>query len=768
MKTRNDDTEAFIAYLERRAPRALTIAQIAHELGIERYDRKALKAALEDKVAARTLGRSGKTKYYWAPQVREVAPSRGPQGRRRDAREARGAHVPDRVEGRYSRVRAGYGFVEVLGNAAARFHRDILIPSGMEGTAMHGDRVAVEIERFDPATHRSSGRVLSVVESVHERMIGSLESHVRGWRLIPHDERLPLVDILGGVEPGPGDAGAIAVVRLTSPPTPTRAPRGELEQVIGDEDDPEVQFLTVAFEFGLRVEFPEAAVAEAEKLPIDPVASDIEGREDLRDRRFVTIDGADARDFDDALCIETLGETRRVWVAIADVAHYVRPGTALDEEAARRGTSTYFPDRAIPMLPTRLSNELCSLNPDRDRLVVVAEMDYDRLARRIGARFYRAVIRSKARLTYDQVAACLTSGKAVDPNVPMVEDPSLVRDLRAMRELMLELYSRRVAAGALDLDLPEPVVDLSDEGRCVGLRTLERNDAHRIVEELMLEANCAVASYLGDSKVAFPYRIHEPPDPADMDELNEFLVRFGLRIEVEDPVRPRHVQALLDRLRGHRLERVLSRRLLRSLTQAQYSAINSGHFGLAFPTYCHFTSPIRRYPDLLVHRQLARVFDGTAAPAADENEAVEAAAVASSQCERNAMDAERAMLDLKRAELMLQHIGEPEPGTVVSIARFGFFVELDAYPLEGAVRIQEVSDDFYELVESGDAFQGVRTRRVIAVGDRVVVEVTNVSLPRREIDFALLEHTEDESTARHRSSGSNRYAVRTPRGRRRR
>ena len=752
MAERNDDSAGFVAYLERRAPRALTIAQIAHELGIERYDRKALKAALEEKVEAKVLRRSGKTRYYWVPvSERGAAEAR--------ASSARGT-VPDRVEGRYSRVRAGYGFVEVLGRAAEHFHRDVLIPTGMEGAAMHGDRVEIEIERFDRATHRSSGRVVAVVGSAHERLIGTLESHLRAWRLIPNDDRLPVVDIVGSKMPEPRDDGLVAVVRLTSPPAPNRAPRGELDRVVGDSNDPEVQFLTIAFEFGRRVEFPSEVLAETDSLPVDPDPTDFEGREDLRHLPFVTIDGADARDFDDAVCLEPSATGCRVWVAIADVSHYVRPGSALDDEARWRGTSTYFPDRAIPMLPPRLSNELCSLNPRRDRLVLVAELTYEAKAERVASRFYRAVIRSKARLTYQQVAAELA-----DPS-STIEDPEIRTELTRMRGLMADLYEKRVRHGALDLDLPEPVVELSEEGRCVGLGLRERNDAHRIIEELMLEANCAVAEFLRDKDVAFPYRIHEPPEPAEMEELNEFMVRFGLRMRVEDPVRPRHVQELLDRLKGHRLERVLSRRLLRSLTQAQYSATNSGHFGLAFSLYCHFTSPIRRYPDLLVHRQLGRVFDGQSSPASEEIEAMESAAVLSSQAERSAMEAERAMLDLKRAEFMSGHLGEPFGGTVTSVASFGFFVELDDYPVEGVVRIADIEDDFYEIADDGGAFQGLRTHRIIAIGDRVVVEAVNVSLQRREVDFALIEHSEDESSARTRSGAGTRRASSEPRRRR--
>jgi ribonuclease R len=285
-----------------------------------------------------------------------------------------------------------------------------------------------------------------------------------------------------------------------------------------------------------------------------------------------------------------------------------------------------------------------------------------------------------------------------------------------MRALMLQLYRNRVAAGSLDLDLPEALVDLSEEGRTIGVRLLERNDAHRLIEEFMLEANQAVAIFLRDREIPFPYRIHEPPDPADVDELNEFLHAFGLHLDYEDQVEPGDVQRLLDQLQGHRLARVLSRQVLRSLKQAQYSTRNAGHFGLAFQNYCHFTSPIRRYPDLLVHRQLCRVLDGDLDKARDEAAAIEDASVESSRAERDAMEAERAMLDLKKAEFMLDHLMEPELGTNVSVLAFGFFVELDAYPIEGLVRIDSLQDDRYRLVEEERALVGWRTRRRFRIG----------------------------------------------------
>ncbi len=729
-------SDALLALLERRAPRPLSIVEIARLLDLQHYDRKAIKAALEALVVNHQLRRIGKTRYQWLREVHRPFAATHAAGTRKGRRTSR----RPAVEGHYSRVRAGYGFVEVLGRAAERFPRDILIPAGMEGAALHGDRVAVEIVRRDLRARRFVGRITAVTGSVHEQIIGTLERGRGGWFLVPENALLPPVEVIGATVPRGEDAGRVALLRLTRLPTPTRSPAGEIAEILGAADDPEVQFLCIALEHGLRTEFPPEVHVEAKRLPGNPSSADCAGREDFRHLPFVTIDGETARDFDDAVCLQTLsGGGLRLCVAIADVTHYVREGSAIDAEAARRGTSVYFPDRAIPMLPPQLSNQLCSLNPGCERLVLVAELAYDHRSHRQDARFYRAVIKSRARLTYTKVAAVLSEADTPDIRAWRAELAPLIPQLRAMLALMRVLYNNRVAAGSLDLDLPEALVDLSEEGRSIGVRLLERNDAHRLIEEFMLEANRAVATFLRDQRIPLPYRIHEPPDADSIDDLNEFLQAFGFSVRYEGRGEPGDVQLLLDQLQEHRLARVLSRQVLRSLKQAHYSTINIGHFGLAFPIYCHFTSPIRRYPDLLVHRQLGRLFDGDSDAARSAAEALEAASVQNSQCEREAMEAERAMLDLKKAEFMLSHLLEPLPGTIVSVVSFGFFVELDAFPVEGLVRVDALSGDRYYLIEAERALKGMRTRQRFRLGDRVLVEATNVSLRRREVDFALLK-----------------------------
>ncbi len=747
---RHIDTGAFLSLLEQRAPRPLTIQQMADMLALDRYDRKDIRAALEAQVASHTLRRIGKTRYQWVRDFERQPPRGRTPGLSAPGKGRRGSRQGRRIEGRYSRVRAGFGFVEVLGRAADHFARDILIPDGYQGAALHGDRVEVEVVRRDRRARRVVGRITAVTGPVHERIIGTLKRLRHGWCLMPESELLPPVDIVGGAALRREDAEMVALVRVVRAATPARGPGGELEKVLGEADDPEVQFLSIAYEHGLRIEFPPEVLAEAENLSSDPSEQDFSGREDLRHLPFVTIDGDTARDFDDAVCLEKVKGGYRLLAAIADVSHYVRPGSALDAEAATRGTSVYFPDRAVPMLPPKLSNQLCSLNPRSDRIVLVADMRFSSAGHRQDARFYRAVIASKARLTYTKVAAVLSAIDTPEIRTWRVEVEALLPQLRRMRELMRKLNRNRLRAGSLDLDLPESLIDLSEEGRSVGVRLFQRNDAHRLIEEFMLEANRAVAVFLRDQGLPFPYRIHEPPDPDDIDDLNQFLGPFGFNVQYEKRVEPRDVQRLLDQLQGHRLSRVLSRQVLRSLTQAQYSTANAGHFGLAFTTYCHFTSPIRRYPDLLVHRQLGRLFDGQLETARAEAEGIEAASVRSSQAEREAMEAERAMLDLRKAEFMLAHLRESEPGSIVSVTPFGFFVELDAYPIEGLVRAEGLSDDRYYFVEEERALVGVGRGSRFRLGDRVLVEATNVSLRRRQIDFALLKGESERPKGKNR------------------
>jgi len=728
--------------LTREAPRALSVKEIARHLGLEHWDRREFEAVLSQETAQGRLTRVGKSRWRSAA---EVARKRAPRRRHR-LRDDAPSSEPMVMEGRYTRARGGFGFVATSGVDREKLGGDVFVPRGGEAAALHGDRVRVEVRRFDPETGRSTGQVVAVLEQANQHILGRVESVFRRdgtgaprFRVVPHDDRLPILEIVGGQELTASAEGGNALVRLTEAPSARRGAQGEVVRLLGDLKDPEVQVLHIALEAGLRLAFDEEVQQAAADLSTDPDPADFPGRRDLRTVTFVTIDGESARDFDDAVHLEELSEgLTRLSVAIADVSHYVRPGSVLDQEAVARGTSTYFPDRAIPMLPERLSTELCSLMPDRDRLVLVAEMVLDRRGGRLDVQIYRAVIRSHARLTYSQVAAVLSEAHEPKIEQQRAELVGLLPMLRSMRELMQRLHRRRVRAGSLDLDLPEALLDLSEEGRAVGARLAPRNDAHRMIEEMMLEANCAVAEFLEQHRVPQPYRIHESPDQDSVDQLNQLLAPLGLRVHYSGEIKPRDVQRALQDVAEHRLSRVLSRQVLRSLKQARYATKNEGHFGLAFSSYCHFTSPIRRYPDLQVHRQIGRVLDGEIKAAQDCAEELERLCGENSDAERRSMDAERAMVDLKKAELMLDHLLEEEAATVVGVEKFGIFVELDSCPVEGLIALDDLPGRF-RFDERLKILTSIRGGKRFRLGDRLLVEAVDASLERRRVRFVLAE-----------------------------
>jgi ribonuclease R len=430
--------------------------EMARHLGLERWDRREFESVLTKATVQGKLTRIGKNRWRAATAV---ARKRVPRRRSRTRSEP-GSTEPMVMEGRYSRARAGFGFVATTGDDREKIGGDVFVPRGGEAGALHGDKVRVEVRRFDPETGRSTGQVVDVLEQANQHILGRVESVIRRdgsgapkFRVVPHDDRLPILEIIGGRELDASAEDANALVRLTQAPSAREGAKGEVVRILGDLKDPEVQVLHIAIEAGLRLEFDESLQQAADELPTDPDPEEFLGRRDLRNVPFVTIDGESARDFDDAVHLEELPEgLSRLSVAIADVAHYVLPGSELDQEAVARGTSTYFPDRAIPMLPERLSTELCSLMPDRDRLVLVAEMVHDGRGGRLDVQVYRAVIRSQARLTYTQVAALLSEAKTPELEEQRKNLAALLPMLQSMRELMRRLNKKRVRAGSLDLD----------------------------------------------------------------------------------------------------------------------------------------------------------------------------------------------------------------------------------------------------------------------------------------------------------------------------
>jgi ribonuclease R len=492
-------------------------------------------------------------------------------------------------------------------------------------------------------------------------------------------------------------------------------------------------------------------------VPEAVAKEELKDRVDLRSMPTVTIDGETARDFDDAVALRREGNNCRLWVSIADVSNYVTPGSALDRDAYLRGTSVYFPDRCIPMLPERLSNGICSLNPQVDRLTMTAEMLFDRSGDMLESCFYPSIIKSSARLTYTIVKQIIVDN---DPEVTDKHRP-LVPMLLEMKELALILMEMRKKRGSIDFDLPEPEIIIGLTGQTEGIIRAERNLAHQLIEQFMLAANEAVAAYITDRGIPFLYRVHENPDPAKLISFQEFVYGFGYEFPlVEERVNPSDLQRLLEQANGKPEERMVNYALLRCMKQARYAAENLGHFGLASKCYCHFTSPIRRYPDLVVHRILraALAQSPSRQGRGDDSHAAKQLAIATarlgetaehtSKRERVAMEAERDVVELKKVQYMQQHLGEEFNGYISGVTAFGLFVELEELFVEGLIHISTLDDDLYTHLEKQHSLIGRRLKRVFRIGDRLRVKVAAVLPATRRIEFVLVEHSASASPAR--------------------
>lgn len=613
---------------------------------------------------------------------------------------------------------------------------DIYLNRGEMRRVMHGDRVLVRPERGRRGD--GQGHVVKVLERGQQRLVGVVRNDGQRTFLVPMDPRvapgIPLRD------PGPARSGQVAAAEMVSYGTGYAPPEARLQRVLGAPDDPEVQAQAVIFRYGWPQDFSEEARREADcRGPhVDP--AEAASRRDLRALTTFTIDGESARDFDDAVGIDrTPAGGYRLYVSIADVAHYVPRGSAVDGEAYARGTSVYFPDRSLPMLPAALSSGVCSLEAGKDRLCRTALLEVNRKGEVERAEVFRSVVRSDARLTYTEVGRIL-----VDRDASVIDrHAGLVEPLRVMEELAHLLMERRNARGSLDFQLPETEVVLDERRMPTDVRRAERTIAHRIIEEFMIAANEAVARYLRERKFPCVYRVHEGPDEDTLDAIAPFLSTLGypLRRSAEK-VSPGDVRRVLEACRGKPEERVLNRMLLRSMKQACYDPDNVGHFGLASDAYLHFTSPIRRYPDLMVHRLLDQAMTGRRPdPKAREELAahLREAADHGSARERLAMDAEREMVDLKKAQFMTDKIGQVCTGVITDLAGFGFFVELDAWFVEGLVSFRSLQDDFYRHYETAHVVKGQNHGRTFRMGDAVTVRVVRVKLFQGEIDFELLD-----------------------------
>jgi ribonuclease R len=689
------------------------------------------------------------------------------------------------ISGRLRVHRDGYGFL-IPDHPLEDIEGDVFLPPEAAAKAMHGDRVAIRLTRMGRAG-RVEGDIVDILERAHTTIVGTFHIRRRGFFVEPHEARIPdWIEIPEGLaipregltqdrigappvvirEPEDLDGLIVNVEILEYPKNGERAV-GRVIEVLGDPDDFGVDVEICIRKFGIPHRFPPSVLEQARGIPASIPPEELARRRDFRSLDVVTIDGETARDFDDAVWVERLDNGNyALHVHIADVSHYVRPGTPIDREAAARGTSVYFPDRAVPMLPLELSTEICSLRPNEDRLVLSALLEIDPKGDVVAQEFCRGVIRSIERMTYSAVHALLEGDPAEKPVQELRSRyERLLARFELMRELALILNRRRMRRGSIDFDLPEALIEFDQFGEMLSVSRSPRNIAHRIIEEFMLAANEAVASHLEALEAPMIYRIHETPDPKRVFEFEDIAAQFGVSLGLGGlPVRrfthtdrkrdgrkvqrtltlphenfkitSRHYQKLVRQLEGRPEERILNYLMLRSLKQARYSASNKGHFALAAGTYTHFTSPIRRYPDLLVHRILSAWLDSRPAPYAQEE--LEKLAISSSEAERNAAEAERELVEWKKVRFMADRVGDEFSALIVNTTRYGFFVELEDYFVEGLVPVDSIPGDRFHYHENSRKIIGERTRRQFGIGDRVEVRLDRVDAVERKLTFSVI------------------------------
>ena len=833
---------AILAHIARQSKRQAGYKQLVRELGLHGEERRELNDHLQKLVKTGQLISIDSDRYQ-LPQA---------------------AADKNLIAGRLSMHRDGFGFVipdpKSLGQLKSKLAGDIFIPPHQVGTAMHGDMVLVDIANIRP-DGRAEGRIVRPINRAHPTVVGIFHYGSRRNYVTPIDTKITQeIMIPEGLErpesPGPSVVkdsedspqrpqraqgkkksrhrvlgeeaarhadvtnleGVVVDVEITDWPSATQSPRGKVIEILGREDDFGVDVEIIIRKFHLPYRFPPATLEEAQNIPATIPNRELHRRRDFRNLPIVTIDGETARDFDDAVHVRVLPNNNyELQVHIADVAEYVTPDSSLDQEARLRGTSVYFPDRAVPMLPLELSTDICSLRPHVDRLVQSCVMEIDHRGDVVRYDLYEGVIRSAERMTYTDVNAVLEGDEVLRKRyAPLVASFELMRDLAQI------LNRKRERRGSIDFDLPEPVIEFDEFGLMKSIARSERNIAHRLIEEFMLAANETVAHHLESHRIASLYRIHEKPDAKRVYEFETIAATFGYSLgvgalpikrvqmkadrraaygtgkrvrELEIPqdvhITPRMYQKLTEKIAGKPEERILSYLMLRSLKQARYSEENQGHFALAATTYTHFTSPIRRYPDLIVHRILKEVLrsesQGPAAETRNEDfpdarrlapdadapspwskrrdhkshhgdhapltgpiplEELHAISEESSQSERRADDAERELMEWKKTKFMQDRLGEIFDGLITSVTKFGFFVELTELFVEGLVPLNTLTDDYYTYHENTREIIGQRTRKIYKIGDRMKVIVDRIDPVEKKINFAVLEEQPAPSAKR--------------------
>ncbi|KAB7769505.1 MULTISPECIES: ribonuclease R [Xanthomonas] len=615
---------------------------------------------------------------------------------------------------------------------------DLFLPPYEMRKVLHGDRALANVTGIDRRGRRE-GSIARVLERGLTRLIGRFSLEAGIAFVVPDDKRIQRNVQIPADAVGEARDGQLVVCELTSAPDARRPPIGKIIAVLGDKLTPSLLVEAAIHGHELPYEFPQEVLDEAAAVPLTVEPAAIKGRVDLRQTPLVTIDGADAKDFDDAVFCESNADGFRLVVAIADVSHYVRPGTPLDTEAVKRATSVYFPGFVVPMLPETLSNGICSLNPKVDRMCFVCDMQIDRQGEVAGARFYEAVMNSHARLTYEQVwQAVGEKDEQVRKDVAAV-----LPQLERLHQLYQILAKARARRGAIEFETAEVRFVLDNTGEVTQAGMLVRNDAHKLIEECMIAANVAAARYLLETHIPAPFRVHERPPESKYADLLEFLKEFKLSLPAWSKVVPGDYTKLLKKVRERPDAALLESVLLRSQSMAVYSPDNAGHFGLALEAYAHFTSPIRRYPDLLVHRAIKYALTrGAPDKYLYAPRAMAALALQCSERERRADEAEREVDERYRAAWMEKHVGGQFDGVVSGVTSFGLFVELDQSKVNGLIHVTQLPQDYYHFDATRKTLTGERRGREFRLGDRVRILVLKASMEERKIDFRLVEEGE--------------------------
>lgn len=649
--------------------------------------------------------------------------------------------VPDRMNlivGRLQGNEKGFGFVIPDDDSI----KDVFISADNLSGAMHNDRVIARINKKIVSERRAEGEIIKIIKRGNLNIVGTFDSSRYFGFVIPDDRKISGDIFIPKDEINDAKPGQKVIAEIVKWPEKRRNAEGKIIEIIGDKDEPGTDILSIIKSYNLSETFPEDVLSQADLIG-DTVSDEMsKGRRDLRNLRMVTIDGEDAKDLDDAVSLERLSDGNyRLGVHIADVSHYVIENSPLDIEAQKRGTSVYLVDRVIPMLPKKLSNGICSLNPKIDRLSFTVMMDIDKAGKVTNHEIFDSVINIDERMTYTNVYKIL-----VENDIELCKRYDyLLEDFRMMQELALILRKKRTVRGAIDFDFEEAKIILDEKGKPVEIKRYEITIANKIIEEFMLACNETVAEHFFWANSPFVYRIHEDPDSDKIEAFAEFVHNMGYHLKGINKVHPKALQDLIEQVKGTKEERIISTVMLRSLQKAKYSPQNYGHFGLAAKFYCHFTSPIRRYPDLIIHRIMKEYLKGKMSEGREAalNSRLPEIAKICSERERAAEEAERETEDLKKVEYMKEHEGEIFEGIIANIMSFGMFIEL-GNTIEGLIRLSSMEDDYYIFNEKQFCLVGERTHKIYHIGDEITVKLVKADIASRKIDFIIIEKEGEE------------------------